>query len=439
MVIEQLECMGEFLQLIIETRAVFRDRYHTSDDYCAREAVQNFFCRSGFYLGIFEGKGINAEGTFEKYVGAFQADKIQVTYLTLLEGVQFASTSSCMNFSTFQIRRFSAEELADIAGNPINRIFYPQSVIDVERLQGYWFLSTTRPHPRPHPLRTFATLDWNMIGRIKPEYQNDSKEFRSGSPHQLLAPFAWEDGNIDEFGRGACDLPLVLGFDNDLISFPAAAPSLSGLPAGIRVDPDTGEESEHPAIWMRLDEEETDQLKAFVLRMEKLFGVLKPQALGWDFLKRALAYFMKASRSRGMDQIGESENSKGAIEHLKNRVSQVLRNKSIKKNHRKTTPRKELYEFRNTLVHGKRFNDADPVLRSHLAKARTLARKTLLWSLHYLYTVQVSMSKSQEGANVPSRDQLLKILDEYEKTQQSPNWLMNSLPVGFPYVQGWIE
>jgi hypothetical protein len=99
----------------------------------------------------------------------------------------------------------------------------------------------------------------------------------------------------------------------------------------------------------------------------------------------------------------------------------------------------DLYKFRNDLVHGKQFNDDDPVLVSHLTAAWNMARKTLLWSLHYLHAVQVCMSSGRVGATIPSREQLLKFLDECEKTQQSPNWLMNSLPVGFPYIQGWIE
>jgi hypothetical protein len=99
----------------------------------------------------------------------------------------------------------------------------------------------------------------------------------------------------------------------------------------------------------------------------------------------------------------------------------------------------DLYKFRNDLVHGKQFNDDDLVLVSHLTAAWNMARKMLLWSLHYLQAVQVCMSSGRVGATIPSREQLLKFLDECEKTQQSPNWLMNSLPVGFPYIQGWIE
>ena len=208
MVIEKLEGRGEFLQLVIETRAAFRDRYHTSDDYWAREAVKHFFRRSDFYLGIFEGKSINTEGIFEKYVAAFQDDRIQVTYLTLLEGVRFTSSTSCMNFNTFQIRRFSAEELADMAGNQVNQIFYPWAVIDAKRLHDYWLLSITRPEPRSHPLRTLDPLDWTMIDWVKPEYQSAIEEFQFGSPRQILALFAWEDWDVDEFGRGPCDLSL---------------------------------------------------------------------------------------------------------------------------------------------------------------------------------------------------------------------------------------
>jgi hypothetical protein len=127
-----------------------------------------------------------------------------------------------------------------------------------------------------------------------------------------------------------------------LPSSPSAAPHLRGLQTGIGVDSNTGEEIEHPEIWLRLDEEGTNQFKAFVLRMEKLFDVLKPQTLGWDFLERALAYFMKASHSMGLEQLlwhiitmeallGESENSKGANNRFKNRINMTLGKKNRSK------------------------------------------------------------------------------------------------------------
>jgi hypothetical protein len=332
-VVERLEREEDFCQLIMETRAAFPDRYHTYDDYWTREAVQNFFRRSDFYLDVFAGKGINIEGAFERYVTAFQDDKTEVTCLTLLEGVEFTSPIACMNFNTFQIRRFSAEELANIVGNQINKIFYPRAVIDVKRLQDYWFLSTTRPQPRSHPIRTLDTLDWSRVGQIEPYYQSGAEELRFGSPTQILALFAWEAWDEIELGRGPCDLPLVLRFDDDLLSSPAATPNLSHLQTGIWVNPDTEEEIEYPALWLHLDSEGTDQFNTFVQRIEHLFGSLKPQALGWEFLEIGLAYYMKALQSTGLEQLLWhmtaleallGERGEGITERLARRISMIL-------------------------------------------------------------------------------------------------------------------
>ena len=347
-VVERLEREGDFYQLMTETRAEFPDQYHTYDDYWAREAVQNFFRRSGFYLDAFTGKDINVEGALERYVTAFQDDKTEVTCLTLLEGVEFTSSVSSLNFNTFQIRRFSAEELAGIVGNRINQIFYPQAVIDIKRLQDYWFLSTTHPQPRSHPIRTLDTLDWSRVGQIDPYYQSGAEELRFGSPNQILTIFAWEEWDEIEFGRGPCDLPLVLRFDDDLLSSPAPPPKLSHLQTSIWVNPDTEEEIEYPAIWLRLDAEGTDEFKTFMQRIEHLFGSLGPLALEWQFLEIGLAYYMKALQSTGLEQLLWhitaleallGEKGERITERLARRISMILKTTKAERKNSETVQR----------------------------------------------------------------------------------------------------
>jgi hypothetical protein len=187
-VVKQLEEQEQFRQLLAKTKARFRDQYHGTDNSWARHNVESFFRRSGFYLDVFKGKDICVERDFEKYERAFQKQEVQVRSLILLEGIDFDCPDSGMDFQTFQIRRFADAELADILGNRVNRIFYRRSVIDVQRLQDYWFIVTKGSKPCPTLLDIWSS-NLSRLGRIDPEYERSDEPF--GSPQQILALFPW--------------------------------------------------------------------------------------------------------------------------------------------------------------------------------------------------------------------------------------------------------
>ena len=241
--------------------------------------------------------------------------------------------------------------------------------------------------------------------------------------------------------------PFTIEVHDGLIWASHPTPDLSSLDLALAAyNLPNGEvfEREEIPTWIDFDEDGTHHFKAFVEHKEQYFGELKPREYGWEFFERAIAYFMKASQSTGLEQLLWhiitmeallGENKTGGNRIFKGRINRILRNNNIKKNSGKMISIGDLYEFRNDLVHGKQFNDDDPVLVSHLTAAWNMARKTLLWSLHYLHAVQVGISSGEAGATAPSREHLLKFLDEYQKTQQLPKWLMSSPPVGFPFVQ----
>jgi hypothetical protein len=67
---------------------------------------------------------------------------------------------------------------------------------------------------------------------------------------------------------------------------------------------------------------------------------LKSREHGWEFFERAIAYFMKASRSTGLEQLLWNiitmeallgENKKGGNKIFKGRINRILRNNNIKK------------------------------------------------------------------------------------------------------------
>ena len=116
-VVEHLESLESFRQLVNYTRSTFPDQFHTRDDNRAREAAQHFFRRCAFYLDVFDGKDVSIEKAFERYVKGFQRQDIRTWLLTLLDGIDFVSHDSCISFGTFQIQRFSHEGLAAIHGH----------------------------------------------------------------------------------------------------------------------------------------------------------------------------------------------------------------------------------------------------------------------------------------------------------------------------------
>jgi hypothetical protein len=288
-VVEHLESLEAFRQLVNHTRSAFPDQFHTRDDNLTGQAAQHFFRRGAFYLDIFEGKDISIEKAFERYVKAFQKQDRLIWRLTLLDGIDFVSPDSCMNFGTFQLRRFSHEELAAILGNRVNQVFYPSATIDVKRLQGYWFVLTTCTQPLPQSddeddsfLKRLADYLARM-DQIEPEYKRIAEEFPFGSPQQILALFPWPkhmgDGE-EEWGRFAWlrdFLPFSIETDFDLLSGTQPAPFLPRLRMHTEVyDLPTGEqiENERRTIWINLDENHTQLFKVFIEHLKGLFADL---------------------------------------------------------------------------------------------------------------------------------------------------------------------
>ena len=145
-----------------------------------------------------------------------------------------------MNFGTFQLQHFSHEELAAILGNRVNQVFYPSATIDVKRLQGYWFLSTTcmQSFPQLDDDDSFIKRLGSYLTRrnqIDSEYEGFAKFF--GSPEQILALFPWhkylgKEIMEDEWGRFMWPqdfLPLTIEVNYDFLSSPQSVPDLSIL------------------------------------------------------------------------------------------------------------------------------------------------------------------------------------------------------------------
>jgi hypothetical protein len=164
--VDQLEDGPIFKDLVDQTRTAFCNDWHSSNsESCWRNAICNFFRRTGYYTSAFSGTGIPPT-LLRTYAAAFLRRHMQTTYLAPLEFVDFPKPE--LIFSDYQIRQIDRDELEALVGNEVNRVFYPYATVDTRTLQDYWFLIVKTQEESPR-LGRFH-FDFSSIGRISPEY-----------------------------------------------------------------------------------------------------------------------------------------------------------------------------------------------------------------------------------------------------------------------------
>lgn len=129
------------------------------------------------------------------------------------------------------------------------------------------------------------------------------------------------------------------------------------------------------------------------------------------------------------------EKGTGVTARLAGRIASILG----RGEEEKTTVKKEfseLYNFRSDLVHGNRFKKE--VYVGHLRNARDQARETLLWFLHYLDWVQTLISANLPAEGIPTRGEILSLIDLDEHARNRLARLMQILPSDFPSVRSWL-
>jgi hypothetical protein len=452
--VDELESEDEFHQLVLETRSSFHGNYHGKSEWAWQQAVKNFFRRSVYYADIFEGKIVSIDAIFHNYREAFQRREIQVNYFAPMEFVKFSEKT--MDLGTFHIRRFSSDELSTIFQNSINQVFYPWAVVDVKQFQNYWFLHLIE-WVHAHKLG-WIHINLSDIDRVGIEYTEHPKAVEFAL--QQLALFDWqadwwkkrsahgqEKQNKDlEKGWLGFGIPFVLTVDDNLLDSPKPAPDISKLETEPFTDAQTGEEiGVVPAVYIHFDKSETDEFKAFVQRTGNLLSSLRAKKNGWQFLEVALGNFIRAFFSEGLEQmlwhitalealLGEK--GEGVTERLARRIASIL---GKSENERKAIRKqfKELYDFRSDLVHGNPFQKQTYV--GHLRDARDLSRRVLLWFLHYLYKIHSGIPFNHATENVPTREDMIILLDLDQNSRNHLRWLIDILPSEFPYVSEWVE
>ena len=446
--VEELEEQHEFKQLVGATRSEF-----SKDDFERRigglwdQRVKSFFRRSGLYQNLFAGRQIDPHSIKALYQDAFERS-ITTTYVAPLEFVEFAEER--MDFEDFQIRRFAAEELNELLKQRICQLFYPWAVVNTSRLAPYWFLVCAEEKTPEGP------GDWQWSADIEMRYSPFSGRLKQAFRRLIL--YRWKDPftehsqllipkRVDPWaGPFQFCIPFTFAISDSLIEAPLRSPDLSLLAVQPVFDNTTGEEiGEEPCPGWVLSEEENHEFCSFIEQAGVLLKNAQLDRPEWRFADTALNFLEKAFLSQGAEQLlwhittieallGEKTES-GLTNLLKRRIALILGNseeerKQIRKNFQ------ELYDLRSDLVHGSATLPDRKIYHGHLGQAREIARAVTLWMLCYLSHIRVT---SQHDSELPSRENILAVLDMDEKSRMQAFGLLSCLPEGFPHVSTWWD
>jgi len=130
------------------------------------------------------------------------------------------------------------------------------------------------------------------------------------------------------------------------------------------------------------------------------------------------------------------ENVKGGLSELLKRRAAAILGQTAKS---RTEFRKrftDLYNFRSDLVHGNAKLAQQAIDYGHLSEARDYARCIVLWVLQLLACVARGFSNVSAG--IPTRSDLLKVIDLDFEERSRLGRIFQMLPDGFPRVPSWI-
>jgi len=437
MLVNELESKSNFSALVQETSNALSKLGVISLPVFLAFHVQNFFRRSGYYSAAFNGRNPNIDDTLRTYIEAFTRKEVQVTYLAPIEFVDFSEPY--FDFNTFKICKFSPAELEELLQNDVNKIFYEYAVVDVSILSQYWFLVVTE-QAAASELNTIT--EEPLPSRILMRYA----DFPPGVAMaiQQIALYDWSPWSrlsyYDEdlrMGWHCLNFPFLITVDDNLLERPKVAPDTSGL----STMPDEETHEDIPALLVDMNEDGSpEHFRKFVQMIGNLFSSLRSDQEAWPFLEAALNYFLKAFFSEGLEQLlwhitvieailGDRD--PGLTSRLRKRLALILAETD---NKRKAVKKRfdELYQFRSDLVHGNYDLAQKEIYLVHLREAHEFARRTLLWFLKYRIYVTVKYSEEGGSGAIPSREDMIYVLDLEPKSRSRIKWLIEILPDEFP-------
>ena len=436
--VEQLEEGHEFSALLEKTRSAFCSDWHSSKNESSwRHAIQHFFRRTGYYTGTFAGSNAPCD-LVHRYKEAFQRSYVQTTYLAPVEFVAFPK--SAVEFSEFAIRRLDRNELDAIVGNDVNRVFYPYAIVDTHALQEYWFIVVTTRQEAPR--LGWINVDLSSIDRVSPEYTRFPCAVEDVLARLVL--FDWvvapQDDDLPYLGF---NVPFVVRVDDNALRSPRSAPDCSTLVTTPQIDLSTGDEYESPIFFFNLNEPHVVAFKECIECADECLRHLLTDDTHWPFLKVAIGNLIKAFFADGLEQLLWhvtvletllGERKQGVATSLAGRIAALLGTTQNKKKELRKQFGK-LYDLRCSLVHGSEFKE--DIQRKQLFEARMMARRVMIWFVHYFGDIAARVNEGSWQSEVPKREDFLILLDLSDSDRVRLSALLSNPPTGFPTAPDW--
>lgn len=428
----------------LKRAACFKNTLNGQD----RIAMTTFFRRSGVYLDLYSGAQLVPADVVERLRVAFLEAHTDVTYLAPVELIDLSKDR--LAFGRHSLRRFSREELALLTQHDIRKAFYPYSDLNLEVLQDYWYLvvtETVETMPMldlsglfdPRVRLTYSALPQAVEKALHPLVLCDWVEhFGPSTPG--VRPFPRDPDDASFFP----DVPFVIKLSKNYFEHPGQAPELEKLAREPLIDGRGEEVGDRPVYAFYFDEAGTIELENRLARFSASLTLIggKPE---WRFVETALGFLTKAFLSGSFEQLlwhvtsieavlGQDLSS-GLTQTLKKRIAQIFggpehERKNLKKRF------DELYKFRSDLVHGNADLADKKIVKGQLREARDFARGVVVWGVQFLD--HIAKNWSPEG-RIPSRDDLLLLLDMSSETRLSLSQLLQNLPPAFPSVEEWLN
>ena len=441
-ILGKLESGAEFESLVASTEAI---AHQDCSSQMRKHGVGDFFRRSGIYDHLKTGLVPEIGPALERYRAAFSKTSKCITHMCPLDLLHMEGT--VMQVQTFELRKFSESELLLFLGQKVNRQYYKSAVLDLENLHHYWWLL----HREEVPLQYKPGGAGENDDRARLHL---TRHEEIEMPMKILALYNWliRPMYIDYFADGVpgCTwtppaFPFVIRTHDNLLEEPASIEAdLNQLLLAVSYESDSDRHSYGPLDYWSFDGEATAAFEIFLRRTESMVLALKgiPE---WQFLSMALDYLLKAFECKGKEQLVwhiialESllgQRGEPLTESIGLRLAAISaadqdEQRQIKKKFR------ELYNFRCDVVHGN--STGKEVLLAHLNEARYFARDTLMWFLYFLTGLREHWNKERPSQPLPSRKDLLCLLDMSPAARSGLGMIKSAMPEGFPHLPQWLE
>jgi hypothetical protein len=441
-VLSKIESAEELQSLVQATQAALPPERL----WCIGEqTAKNFFRRAGIYDALKKGRVPDVGPALESYRTAFLRTHKRVTHLAPLEFLCLSGSS--LKFHTFELRKLSASELEAFLGQPVNRSYFKDAVVDPENWHHYWWLITHCDEPLPTGPSGAGEISLRAELHLT---RHPELEF----PTKILALYNWLINPlfVNHFGDGVPGatwtppyIPFVIAVHDYLLESPFAIEAKFNADfQSVSYEPDSDEHPYGPLDYWNFDEARTAEFENFLRRSESMVLTLAG-IQEWQFVRTALDYLLKAFENQGKEQLVwhmialESllgQRGEALTESIGQRLAVIssadpTEQRKIKKKFR------ELYNFRCDIVHGNAAGKE--MLVDHLNEARYFARDTFMWFIHFLTGLHAHWVKENPGQALPSRADLLCLLDLSPSARKGIGLFKGALPEAFPCITDWVE